>query len=126
MIVTTDFLSINCSIRCISELFLLIGFCLFVYIFVVTAVSIVCIALVDLDPNSKMSLTFAYPHVKSNICIQGDLCMKTSSLIKSRTHCLTMCAVVNVDYQVGSHRTPLDRMKIKKHTFLLFLNCLAQ
>ena len=47
--------------------------------------------------------------------------MKTSSLIKSQT----MCAVVNVDYQVGSHRTPLDRMRIKKHTFVLFLNCLA-
>ena len=99
---------------------MLIGFCLFVFIFVVTAVSIVCIAGVDLHPNSKMSSTFAYPHVKSNICIQGDLRMKTSSLIKSRTHCLTMCAVVNVDYQVGSHRIPLDRMRIKKHTFLLF------
>ena len=59
------FLSINCSIRCINELFfMLIGFCLFVFVFVVTAVSIVCIALVDLDPNSKMSPTFAYPHVK--------------------------------------------------------------
>ena len=101
--------------------FMLIGFCLFVFIFVVTAVSIVCIALVDLDPNSKMSPTFAYPHVKSNICIQCDLCMKTSSLIKS----LTMCAVLNVDYQVGSHGTTLDRMRIKKHTILLFLNCLA-
>ena len=101
--------------------FMLIGFCLFFFIFVVTAVSIVCIALVDLDPNSKMSATFAYPHVKSNICIQCDLCMKTSSLIKS----LTMCAVVNVDYQLGSLRTTLDRMRIKKHTFLLFLNCLA-
>lgn len=79
---------------------MLIGFCLFAFIFVVTAVSIVCIAGVDLDLNSKMSPTFAYPHVKSNICIQGDLCIKTSSLIKSRTHCLTMCAVVNVDYPV--------------------------
>ena len=39
---------------------------------------------------------------------QYDLCMKTSSLIES----LTMCAVVNVDYQVGSHRTPLDKMRI--------------
>ena len=115
------------SIRCINELFfMLTGFCLFVYIVVVTVVSIVCIALVDLDPDSKMSPTFAYLHVKSNICIQGDLCLKKSSLIKSRTHCLAMCAVVNVDYQVGSHRTPLDRMKIKKHTFLLFLHCLAQ
>ena len=83
--------------------FMLIGFCLFVFIFVVTAVSIVCIALVDLDPNSKMSPTFAYPHVKSNICIQCDLCMKTSSLIKSltihtllifirlRAHYISMC-----------------------------------
>ena len=104
---------------------MLIGFRFLVFIFVVTAVAIVCIAWVDLDPNSKMSPTFAYPHVKSNICIQCDLCMKTSSLIKSRIHCLTMCAVVNVDYQVGSHRTPLDRMRIKKHTFVLFLNCLA-
>ena len=43
---------------------MLIGFSLFVFIFVVTAVSIVCIALVDLDPNSEMSPTFAYPHVK--------------------------------------------------------------
>ena len=43
---------------------MLIGFCLFVFIFVVNAVSIVCIALVDVDPNSKMSPTFAYPHVK--------------------------------------------------------------
>ena len=106
---------------------MLIGFCLFVFIFVVTAVSIVCIAGVDLDPNSKMGPTFAYPHVKSNICIQGDLCMKTSSLIKSRDIVL-LCALhmVNLDYQVGSHRTPLDRMRIKKHIFLLFLNCLAQ
>ena len=80
MVVTTDFLSISCSIRCVNVFFMLIGFSLFVFIFVVTAVSIVCIALIDLDPNSKMSPTFAYPHVKSNICIQCDLCMKTSSL----------------------------------------------
>ena len=59
---------------------MLTGFFLFVFT-LATAVSIVCIALVDLDPNSKMSPTFAYPRVKSNICIQCDLCMKTSSLI---------------------------------------------
>lgn len=121
---TTDFLSIKCGMRCINVFFLfLLGFvCLFCIYFCCHCrfYIIVSIAGVDLDPNGKMSATFAYPQVKSNICIQGDLSLKKSSLIKSRTHCLTMCAVVNVDYQVGSHR-----MRIKKHSFLLLLNCLA-
>ena len=62
MIVTADFLNINGSIRCINAFFLmLIGFCSFVFIFVVTVIAIVFVAGVDSD--RKMSPTFPYPHV---------------------------------------------------------------
>ena len=64
MIVTTDFLNINGGIRCINVFVLiLIGFCSFVFIFVVTVIALVFVAGVDLDPNRKMSPTFPYPHV---------------------------------------------------------------
>ena len=42
---------------------MLIGFCLFIFSFVVTVLAIVLVAGVDLDPNRKMSPTFPYPHV---------------------------------------------------------------
>ena len=65
MIVTTDFLNINGSKRCINAFVLmLIGFCSFVFIFVVTVIALVFVAGVDFDPNKKMSPTFPYPHVK--------------------------------------------------------------
>ena len=41
---------------------MLIGFCLSIFIDVVTVVAIVLVAWVDLDPNRKMSPTFPYPH----------------------------------------------------------------
>ena len=37
---------------------MLIGFCSFVFIFVVTVIAIVFVTGVDLDPNRKMSYTF--------------------------------------------------------------------
>jgi len=44
MIVTTDVLNINCSIKCINVFVLMfIGFCLFIFIFVVTVVAIVMV-----------------------------------------------------------------------------------
>ena len=76
MIMTTDFLNINGSIRCINVFVLmLIGFCSFVFIL-------------------------------SNICIQGGLHIRPSSL--NLEHILQPCelCMVYVDYEVGSHGTP--------------------
>ena len=56
MIVTTDFLNINGSIRCINVFVLMLtGFCSFVFIFVFTVIAIVFVAGVDLDrtPTEK-------------------------------------------------------------------------
>ena len=64
IIVTTNFLNINGSMRCINVFVLMLtGFCSSVFIFVVTVIAIVFVAGVDLDPNRKMSPTFPNPHV---------------------------------------------------------------
>ena len=61
---TTDVLNINGSIRCINVFVLmLVGFCSFVFIFVVTVIAKVFFAGVDLDTNRKMIPTFPYPNV---------------------------------------------------------------
>ena len=64
MTVTMDFLNINGSIRGILNVFVLvlIGFCSFVFIFVVTVIATVFVAEIDLDPSRKMSSAFRYPH----------------------------------------------------------------
>ena len=63
MIVTTDFLNINGSIRCINVFVLmLIGF-VRLFLFLSSLSLLLFVAGVDLDPSRKMSPTFPYPDV---------------------------------------------------------------